>query len=94
MCGDGVRTPNEDCDDNDLTDADGCDSTCAIEDGWNCTTVLGSTSVCTEVCGDGLVVGAEACDDGDTSDLSNCLGDCSGNVSGTLTPNSRSAKTT
>jgi cysteine-rich repeat protein len=37
LCGDG-RTlgPNEECDDGNLENGDGCNSTCKIERGWKC----------------------------------------------------------
>ena len=35
-CGDGVRDPDEQCDDWNERNGDGCDSRCLIEDGWQC----------------------------------------------------------
>jgi cysteine-rich repeat protein len=35
-CGDGVLDSGETCDDLDTTDGDGCDSSCQVEDGWEC----------------------------------------------------------
>jgi len=43
-CGDGVVTLGEPCDDGDLSPGDGCNASCRIEFGFNCT---GSPSVCT-----------------------------------------------
>ena len=35
-CGDGEADKTEDCDDGNTDDGDGCDSTCVVEDGWDC----------------------------------------------------------
>lgn len=37
-CGNGIRDPTEDCDDNNLDSGDGCSSSCTIESGWGCMT--------------------------------------------------------
>ena len=36
ICGDGVVTGGEQCDDGNLADGDGCDSSCQVEPGWSC----------------------------------------------------------
>jgi cysteine-rich repeat protein len=36
ICGDGITTGSETCDDNNLADADGCDRQCQVERGWKC----------------------------------------------------------
>ncbi len=36
VCGDGVLDSGEECDDLNTTDGDGCDASCAVEDGWEC----------------------------------------------------------
>jgi cysteine-rich repeat protein len=61
-CGDSVVDPgnSEICDDGGTTDGDGCDATCEVELGWDC-----STGTCEEICGDNLAVGDEACDGSD-----------------------------
>jgi len=61
-CGDGVTDTGETCDDSNAATGDGCDSSCEIESGWECT---GTT--CTPICGDNLVVGDETCDGSDLS---------------------------
>jgi len=38
-CGDGLILNPEICDDNDLTNNDGCSSTCTVESSWECTSV-------------------------------------------------------
>jgi len=54
ICGDGVITPSEQCEDNDggPSAGDGCDATCFIETGYTCVN-SGNLSVCTAVCGNG-----------------------------------------
>jgi fibro-slime domain-containing protein len=37
VCGDGIKMPDEACDDGNLQNGDGCSSTCAIESGYTCT---------------------------------------------------------
>jgi len=61
-CGDGYADPacNEMCDDGNLTDGDGCSSTCQREP-W---------------CGDGVVDAGEACDDGNNVDGDGCSANC------------------
>ena len=59
--GDGIIIGNEECDDANIDNDDGCNSTMEIETGWECP-VAGSP--CNVICGDGLTVGTENCDDG------------------------------
>lgn len=62
-CGDGIRAPSaEACDDGNVTNGDGCSSTCTIE------TV--------PVCGNGVITGAEACDDGNLTAGDGCSAAC------------------
>jgi len=63
-CGDGERTPGEECDDGNMDDEDGCDSSCVIEPGWACYEPS-RTSECEFTCGDGLVQPSEECDRGE-----------------------------
>src|SRR4029453_3272845 len=74
VCGDGLITGGEPCDDADTMNGDGCSSTCSVESGWACPG--GAPSVCTPVCGDGAVVGPEACDDGNASSADGCSSTC------------------
>jgi cysteine-rich repeat protein len=41
MCGDGLVTFNEQCDDGNLVVGDGCDASCVVEswNGWQCVRV-------------------------------------------------------
>lgn len=73
-CGDGIRHPEEGCDDGDLSSGDGCSSACAVEVGWTCTT--GSPSVCTPACGNGILNPGETCDDGNTTPGDGCSSTC------------------
>ncbi len=60
VCGDGELDPGEQCDDGNVTSADGCSATCAIE----------------MSCGNALLEGTEQCDDGDTTDGDGCSATC------------------
>jgi len=69
---------NEACDDNNTIAADGCNGTCAVESGWECTatsTECGQSS-CVGICGDGKKVASEGCDDGNTWFGDGCSGHC------------------
>lgn len=77
-----MKTPNEECDDDNEDNSDGCDSDCAVEEGWECTDTAFETSSCDEICGDGKVVGSEVCDDGDTDPLTGCNANCKASASG------------
>ena len=83
LCGNGLLTSNEECDDENTVDGDGCSSDCKIEDGWLCRVGPGRTvsyyypSVCHErICGDGILEGPEECDDGNTVDGDGCSNNC------------------
>eukprot|EP00727_Mastigamoeba_balamuthi_P009485 m51a1_g5159 hypothetical protein (1839) ;mRNA; f:100789-108596 len=70
VCGDGIRTPGEQCDDHNTDNEDGCSSSCTTERGWNCS---GSPSTCHATCGDGITaVGAETCDDANANESDGC----------------------
>lgn len=71
VCGDGNRTPDEECDDGDEASGDGCSSSCEVEEGWRC-----SASSCRPFCGDGLIRGSEECDDGNRESGDGCSAAC------------------
>jgi len=74
LCGNGVRTSNEQCDDNNTVNGDGCSKQCKVETGWDCgNTPEGEMSVCHPICHDKIVVGDETCDEGkETKGCVNC----------------------
>jgi cysteine-rich repeat protein len=74
MCGDGLRTWPELCDDGNIKPGDGCSADCrTVEAGWRCR-VAGRA--CVPICGDGLLVGGEECDDGNTDSGDGCSSAC------------------
>lgn len=48
VCGDGVVTDDEGCDDGNDVGGDGCSATCTVESGYTCANAPGAASVCTE----------------------------------------------
>lgn len=90
-CGNGTVTPDEECDDGNLTDGDGCDSNCTATacgngittsgegcDDGNVTSCDGCSAACVDEgsCGDGTVGGCEPCDDGNTVNGDGCSEVC------------------
>ena len=57
VCGNGIVEDLESCDDGNTQNSDGCDSGCATECGYDC-----SSGRCQTFCGDGIKAGTEACD--------------------------------
>ena len=82
VCGDGVRTTAEACDDNNTLAGDGCSALCEVEVGFACVSSLqfgsgvGGLDACSPVCGDGRRIGwsshAEGCDDNNTVSGDGC----------------------
>ncbi|HEY0194882.1 MAG TPA: Ig-like domain-containing protein, partial [Kofleriaceae bacterium] len=71
VCGDGMATPNEECDDGNTTDGDGCGQSCQVErcgDG-----VL-------------QLARGEECDDGNTTSGDGCTADCLAEAATTTLP--------
>ena len=69
ICGDGIRTGSEGCDDQDADNGDGCSSTCQVETGWKCTGGSPSSfDICKEIWGDGIRFNSDDTywDDGNT----------------------------
>ena len=73
LCGDGIISGKETCDDGNNLWYDGCDAQCEVESGWTCS---GAPSVCNEICGDGLHMGGVACDDGNIINSDGCSSTC------------------
>jgi cysteine-rich repeat protein len=61
-CGNGTIEGAETCDDGNTQGTDGCDATCQVEAGFECT---GEPSICTLLCGNGQIDAGEACDSTD-----------------------------
>lgn len=61
-CGDGLLSPDEECDDGNVVDGDGCSASCTLE---------GDAT-----CGDGLLQEDEQCDDGNGVDGDGCSAAC------------------
>ncbi|MGA9655242.1 MAG: DUF4215 domain-containing protein, partial [Polyangia bacterium] len=74
ICGNGILTSNEACDDGNTVSGDGCSGDCqTVEPGYICR-VPGKP--CTTLCGDGIVKGTEQCDDGNTVSGDGCSSSC------------------
>jgi cysteine-rich repeat protein len=75
-CGDGLISPTESCDDEDLESGDGCSPACTIETGWRCTA---SPSICIPyagTCGNGLLEPPEASHNLGRDPNDGCSADC------------------
>ncbi len=64
ICGNGIKTSSEACDDGNTAASDGCSTVCTVECGYNCTAA--QPNVCSTSCGDSKLAGNETCDDGNT----------------------------
>lgn len=73
ICGNGIVSGSEGCDDGNTTSGDGCSAVCAVESGYTCS---GTPSICSTVCGDGAIRGAEACDDHNATSGDGCTSTC------------------
>lgn len=70
VCGDGVVSGNEACDDGNTDSGDGCDSSCQIETGWACPDAGEACEAAS--CGDAIIAGDEQCDDGNRRNGDGC----------------------
>ncbi|CAI2359489.1 unnamed protein product [Moneuplotes crassus] len=79
ICGNGKVAHDanltEICDDGNLIDGDGCDSTCKVEFGYECLLING-TSLCDHKCGDGIISSTEGCDDKNLNKGDGCDSSC------------------
>ena len=76
VCGDGVLTKDEACDDGNQVDEDGCAGDClSVEVGYSCNP---AGVPCHKVarCGDGIVTFPEFCDDGNVESMDGCSALC------------------
>jgi cysteine-rich repeat protein len=69
LCGDGLISPREECDDGNTAPGDGCNATCGLEAGAGC---YGQPSICHPGCGDGALGEGEQCDDGNNTAGDGC----------------------
>jgi cysteine-rich repeat protein len=69
LCGNGIVSAGEECDDGNQTSQDGCSRFCEVQTGWSC---AGGPSTCAPDCGDGLIVSEEECDDGNETRQDGC----------------------
>jgi cysteine-rich repeat protein len=91
LCGDGFKTPPEQCEDGNLANGDGCTSSCTLEfcgdgvvnnDGVEACEPPGTalcTTTCTirfPLCGDGLLTSPEECEDGNLANGDGCTSSC------------------
>lgn len=92
VCGDGILSGAEQCDDGNNNNGDGCDGDCQIEavcgngtiengeecDDGNIIPGDGCSDTCTSeaVCGNAIVEGSEECDDGNNNNGDGCDDDC------------------
>ncbi len=88
VCGNGIVTQDERCDDGNLNNDDGCSASCLAENGYSCT---GAPSICVTMCGDSIVAGAETCDDGGTIAGDCCSSTCTIEAGCEIEPNNTSA---
>ena len=75
VCGDAVRVVGEQCDDGNVLNGDGCNSSCQVEWGYSSCGVDAPAS-CGTVCGDGIKVSTELCDDGNNINGDGCSASC------------------
>ena len=85
ICGNGIRSTAEACDDNNTLGGDGCDALCRVETGFVCTSSvvegsgIGGLDTCVPRCGDGVRVlwrTEEECDDNNTLSGDGCSANC------------------
>jgi cysteine-rich repeat protein len=74
VCGDGILSRSEQCDDGATVSGDGCNATCQLESGYVCSTAGAQCHL--QICGDGVSEGDESCDDGGTADGDGCSSVC------------------
>jgi fibro-slime domain-containing protein len=76
VCGDGMRTTDEACDDGNTVSGDGCAADCkTVDPGYSCIPV-GHPCHRIARCGDGVVVPPELCDDGNQAAGDGCSSTC------------------
>ena len=87
ICGNGIRSTAEKCDDNNTLGGDGCSAVCEIEEGFHCVSTadveggsgVGGLDACYPVCGDGMNIpwsSLDECDDNNTISGDGCSDNC------------------
>ena len=104
VCGNGVRSTAEECDDNNTVGGDGCDAMCNVETGFECVSStqssgsgVGGLDTCGPRCGDGIELsarGLEDCDDNNTVSGDGCNATCFTEVGYTCTGGSLTSQST
>ncbi|HEY4106057.1 MAG TPA: DUF4215 domain-containing protein, partial [Polyangiaceae bacterium] len=90
ICGDGVVSGSEECDDGNTKAGDGCKGDCTVEPGYMCT-VAGKPCVLNPqdaVCGNGKLELDEACDDSNNQNGDGCSSTCTIEAGYTCDPSS------
>jgi fibro-slime domain-containing protein len=76
ICGDGILTEDEACDDGNTDDGDGCAANCfSVDPGYSCNPP-GVPCHVIALCGDAFQASNEMCDDGNTNDGDGCSHRC------------------
>lgn len=77
-CGDGKyqNENGEQCDDGNVSNGDGCDADCRIEEGWSCAGGSWTHESTCDVCGNGKLRATERCDDGNLESGDGCSQSC------------------
>ena len=87
ICGNGIRSTAEACDDNNTAGSDGCNALCEIEEGFRCVSTtdveggsgIGGLDMCVPICGDGKRIPwipSDQCDDNNTMSGDGCSANC------------------
>jgi cysteine-rich repeat protein len=78
MCGDGILSYSESCEDGNTIPEDGCSPSCELEEGWELQEGWQRCNVTVQLtkCGDGVVMGHEVCDDGNVIPFDGCSSVC------------------
>ena len=79
ICGDKIKTFDEEWDDGNVISNDGCSALWKLESGFSC--IQGQTlplpwTNCHDICGDGKVFGSTQCDDGNLINGDGCSSAC------------------
>jgi len=77
VCGDGLVTGDEACDDGNVVAKDGCSADChTVEPGYNCPATGGACSAAVVTCPNAKIDAGEECDDGNTAGNDGCSANC------------------